>query len=113
MNRLHRCIYVLCLFGAILSSNTKAIEKPNIDLYKVTLNGRPMQKLTLDAITDILGRPSNEFTGENFKNLRAIYYSSLWLAFAADSSKEIYCAAIWISGNNQEYHGFCLDGFDN
>src|SRR5437763_9153197 len=48
------------LIGFTLCTTALAIEKPNIDLYQGTLNGRAFYTLTMKDILTLLGKPSHQ-----------------------------------------------------
>jgi len=48
------------LIGFTLCTTALAIEKPNIDLYQGTLNGRAFYTLTMQDIVTLLGKPSHQ-----------------------------------------------------
>jgi hypothetical protein len=93
MMSMYTLLYVVLAF----SQTAHAIEKPNIDLYKGTLNGRVFYTLTIDDITDLLGRPSHQWKPEG--RGAHVFYPDLGLALGLEStSKKCRAITIDISG---------------
>ena len=81
-------VFPLLFVVFALSPSAHAIEKPNIDLYKGTLNGRVFYTLTIDGITDLFGGPSHQnkmsVKGVDFNT--QIFYQDLGLEFEVDKT---------------------------
>jgi hypothetical protein len=52
----HYLLIVILIPSFTLTSSSQ--QNLNFDLYKLTLNGLKIQELTIDKVTDLLGRPS-------------------------------------------------------
>jgi hypothetical protein len=78
-----------------------AIEKPDIDLYNGTLNGRVFYTLTIDDITGLFGKTPHLYKrsleGEVYETL--LFYPDLGLEFQVDK-KSCRVITIDISGKN-------------
>ena len=113
MNRLCACLYALLLAVFALSSTANAIEKPNIDLYKGTLNGRVFYDLTLDDVTDMLGRPSTvqETPFEQEKQVSVMDYKNLGIAFfCGRKGSPFKCVNMFINFSNKNILGLPSSG---
>lgn len=72
--------YVLLISMSVVPCQSLASSELAIDLIKGTLNGTPLSTLTIDQVTDMLGRPS---ASDRYPELVGahIYYHSLGLQF--------------------------------
>src|SRR5215211_5346747 len=100
MKTLMSIVTLLSVFFA-LPFTAHAIEKPDIDLSKGTLNGREFYTLTIDDITGLFGETSHLYKrsleGEVYETL--LFYPDLGLEFQVDK-KSCRVITIDISGKN-------------
>jgi hypothetical protein len=104
MHQLYLCICVIVISVCAFSSATETAERPDIDLYKGTLNKRPFYEFTVDDVTDMFGRPSRT---QEKEQIATVSYHDLGMMFMFRPSekspaKNQKCIGLYISMSKQE-----------
>ena len=107
MDRRYICIYTSVPMVLALFSIVNALEIPNVDLHKGTINGRLFYELTIDEVTSLFGRPEfMQKEPEHEPVVNILVYSKLGIIFFFQTtSGELNAVAISLV-DNQELREF-------